>query len=271
MAVISLTSAKGAPGTTTTALALALIWPRPALLVEADMAGSSAILAGYFHGDIPHDRGLVDLASAFRQGELAEGLRRASIPLEGSNASLVPGLLTPAQAGTMQRLWEPIAVVLRALERTGTDVIVDGGRATAAGAPLPLIRESDLAMVVTGSDLPAIAAARALAATLRNEMAQRGVGEDALSMLMVGEGRPFSAREARQVVGLPVAATMPWDPKNAEVLSLGEPAKSQFQRSSLVRGARTAADSIEALIAKRREMLGHASGRSEQRGVAQRG
>lgn len=45
MAVITVTSANGAPGVTTTALALALAWPRPCLLVEADVAGGSSILA----------------------------------------------------------------------------------------------------------------------------------------------------------------------------------------------------------------------------------
>ena len=42
MAVIALTSASGSPGVTTTALGLALLWPRPVLLVEADPTGGSA-------------------------------------------------------------------------------------------------------------------------------------------------------------------------------------------------------------------------------------
>ena len=50
MAMIALASASGSPGVTTTALGLALLWPRPILLVEADPTGGSGLLAGYFRG-----------------------------------------------------------------------------------------------------------------------------------------------------------------------------------------------------------------------------
>ena len=50
MALIVLTSASGSPGVTTSAVGLALTWPRPALLVEADPTGGSSVLAGYLRG-----------------------------------------------------------------------------------------------------------------------------------------------------------------------------------------------------------------------------
>ena len=43
MAVVAFTSAKGRPGVTVAALAATLRWPRPVLLVEADVAGGSSI------------------------------------------------------------------------------------------------------------------------------------------------------------------------------------------------------------------------------------
>ena len=43
MAVVALASASGSPGVTTTALGLALLWPRPVLLVEADPTGGSRL------------------------------------------------------------------------------------------------------------------------------------------------------------------------------------------------------------------------------------
>ena len=46
MAVVALTSASGSPGVTTTAVGLALTWPRPVLLIEADPTGGSGVLAG---------------------------------------------------------------------------------------------------------------------------------------------------------------------------------------------------------------------------------
>lgn len=36
MAIVALVSASGSPGVTATALGLALLWPRPVMLVEAD-------------------------------------------------------------------------------------------------------------------------------------------------------------------------------------------------------------------------------------------
>ncbi|HEY9562625.1 MAG TPA: hypothetical protein VIR30_02545, partial [Nocardioides sp.] len=60
MAVIALCSASGSPGVTTTALGMALLWPRPVLLIEADATGGSGILAGYFRGIKSYDQGLVE-------------------------------------------------------------------------------------------------------------------------------------------------------------------------------------------------------------------
>ena len=47
MAVVSLASTRGAPGVTTAALALAMLWPRPAVLVEAD-----AVIGQYARWDL---------------------------------------------------------------------------------------------------------------------------------------------------------------------------------------------------------------------------
>ena len=57
MAVIALGSAAGSPGVTTSALGLALTWPRPVLLIEADPTGGSAILAGFFRGILAQTKG----------------------------------------------------------------------------------------------------------------------------------------------------------------------------------------------------------------------
>ncbi|MHB8341736.1 MAG: hypothetical protein ACYDB7_11270, partial [Mycobacteriales bacterium] len=72
MAVLELASAKGAPGASTTALALALVWPRPILLVECDPAGGD-LLAGYLAGADPPGGGLLGLALAARHTTLGGG------------------------------------------------------------------------------------------------------------------------------------------------------------------------------------------------------
>ena len=70
MVMITFASASGAPGVTSTALALASSWPRRVLLVEADPSGSSALLAGFWRGSRDHT-GVVDLVKAHRAGVLA--------------------------------------------------------------------------------------------------------------------------------------------------------------------------------------------------------
>ena len=258
MAVIALTSAKGSPGVTTTAVALTLIWPRPVLLVEADVSGSSSILAGYFGGRVKHDRGLVDLAAAHRKGRLSTGVRDAAIAIgDRGNAKFLPGLTNSAQVGTVAQLWEPIAVVLRGMDANGVDVIIDAGRLGVTGGPTPLLREADATVLVTRTDLPAIAAARARAGLLREDLTSRGAGADTMWSLLVGENRPFGRREVNARIGLPVAATIDWDPAAAEVVSHGKaPAnEKKFTGSGFVRSMRTAAAALDSIIRGRKEEL----------------
>ena len=66
MPVICLTAAAGSPGVTSTLLGIALCWPRPVLLVEADPTAGSAILAGRFRGLQSHS-GLIDLVTRGRE------------------------------------------------------------------------------------------------------------------------------------------------------------------------------------------------------------
>ena len=259
MAVIALASARGAPGVTTTALAMALSWPRPVLLLEADVSGGSAILAGYLRGSTRHDTGLVDLAAAHRAGTLADGLRDASIPLPNSSVRLVPGLTWPTQAVNLQPVWEPLAAALHGLERIGADVIVDAGRLGTVHGPAPLLRHADAVLLLTRTTLPAVAAARARLKVLRDDLANEGTGEDALALLLVGEGQPYNAREIRDHLGAPVTAAVAWDPVHAEVFSIGAAAGRHFQDSSLVRSIRAVNAAVQGLVATRRARLAPSS------------
>ena len=68
MTVIALTSAKGSPGVTTIALALAWAWPQVApdrrvLVVDADMAGGD-LAPGYLRGAVSSADGVLGLAAA---------------------------------------------------------------------------------------------------------------------------------------------------------------------------------------------------------------
>jgi len=214
--LVTLCSAAGSPGVTTTALALALHWPRPVVLVEADPSGSSGLLAGFFRGQLDH-RGLVDLVLAQRSDLLADTVPKLLYPLDGSNASVLFGLRSHEQSAGVSVLWPALLAVLRGLDPAATDVIVDGGRLGLPGYPLPLLAAADVALLVARSDLPGLAGSRSWAGALVRD---DGPGH-AVRLLLIGEGGPYSAREVGKTLGLPVLASIEWAPDLARVYSHG--------------------------------------------------
>lgn len=259
MALITLTSTRGAPGVTTTALAMAMLWPRPVVLVEADVSGGSAILAGYLRGTVPPDRGLVSLAVSHRRGTLDQQFYEQTIALDGDRVRLVPGLVNSQQAASMDKLWSPLSIVLTGLERAGTDVIVDAGRLGMVHAPMPLIRSADAVLLVTRTNLPAVSAARARIGLLRDDLLQQGQGDDTLAMLLVGEGHPYKAREINAALRVPVLSSIAWDPTAADSLSIGAPYGRKFSGAPLLRSAKVAVAATQELIHRHRDILAPAS------------
>ena len=265
MAVVALTSAKGAPGVSTAALAMTLLWPRPALLLEADPAGGSSVLAGYLRGTVDHSRGLLGLAMAHRHDELEQALWSQIVRLAGDPGTaspadrwLLPGVSDAAQAPSTASLWGPLGSLLASLERAGIDVLIDAGRLGAAYAPIPLLSQADLVLLVLGTSLPAVAAVRARLSVLREQLAitpPTAVPVSGLGLLLVGEGRPYTAREITGSLGLPVVASLSWDPASAEVLAAGAAPGRRFESSPLVRSIRGAISASQELIVSRRDRL----------------
>ena len=272
MAVLALTSAKGAPGVSTAALAMTLLWPRAALLAECDPAGGSSVLAGYLRGTVDHSRGLLPLALAQRHDSLEQALWPQTVPLTGDphaasvaagagNRWLLPGLSDAAQAPSTAALWGPLGSLLASLERAGTDVIVDAGRLGTAHAPTALLRQADLVLLVMGTNLPAVAAAKARLNLLREDLSVTSTtgspGRDGqlsnLGLLLVGEGRPYSAKEIAGACGVPVVASLAWDPASAQVLAVGAMPGRRFDSSPLVRSTRAAISASSEIIRQRRD------------------
>lgn len=249
MAVIALCSASGSPGVTTTSLGLALLWPRPVLLVEADPTGGSGILAGYFRGIRAYDQGLVELALS--STEVADLLPRITQHIGSSTAGFIAGTRAHTQAAALAGLWSPLIGALHELESTGQDVIVDCGRLGLAGWPEPILAEADLALLLCRTHLPAISAARSWADT-----AQRGTPAwSHPGVLLVGEGQPYSAKEVGGVLRLPVLGVLADDPGSAGVLHRGTSIPAGFDRSPLVRSLQAAISAIHATVSAQRAEL----------------
>lgn len=272
MAVLALTSAKGAPGVSTAALAMTLLWPRAALLAECDPAGGSSVLAGYLRGTVDHSRGLLALVLAQRHEALEQALWPQTVPLTSNPHAtsvaagagdrwLLPGLSDAAQAPSTAALWGPLGALLASLERAGTDVIVDAGRLGAAHAPTALLRQADLVLLVMGTNLPSVAAAKARLNLLREDLSVTGTAGhldghlSSLGLLLIGEGRPYSAKEISAACGVPVVASLAWDPASAQVLAAGATPGRRFDSSPLVRSTRAAISASSERIRQRRDRL----------------
>jgi hypothetical protein len=257
MALIGLTSARGAPGVTTTALGLALHWHRPALLVEADVSGGSAVLAGYLRGTVPHDRGLRDVAVALSlRDPLDEALNASLIDLQSGQVRLLPGLANAAQAPAVASLWQPLAEHLRSLDGAGLDVIVDLGRWGSRNGPDPLAHHLDLMLLVTRSDLPGIAATRGWVPVLSAELDALGHGSDTLRALVVGPGRPYAPREIAGALGIPLVGNVAWDQRVAASLSHGEQPQRSAAHGQLHRSLAAVASAVAVAAAARPTLAG---------------
>ncbi len=269
MTVIAMTSARGAPGVTTTALVLTLAWPRPVLLVEADVCGSSSIKAGHLRGEYDHQLSLINLALAHRGGALnLDTLRGQTIALTDDRGRLVlPGLATRAQAASLtETFWESLATLLKAVSGHGVDVIVDAGRLGMRHGPDPLLRTADLLAVVSRTGLDDLVAVRANADQLPGTEADAVM--ERRGLLLVGDGRPHRANEAADATTLPVWASVAWDPLTAERVNGRERVRTSLTRvgnSRLIRSGRAAIAELADVDDRRRRVLGRPTGHPDAR------
>lgn len=229
--LIGLVSAKGSPGVTTAALALASQWPRSALLLEADPFGGD-IRAGLGRGEWPHSAGLVEAVVDLRSSTLDETLfRRVHQPVPFGPAVL-SGLGCVGQASTLP--WSRLGTSLARM--SGADVVADCGRFAAADGVNALLRTCDIVVLVTGSSLRAVRTAAQIAPLIQNELDLRP-GDPRVSVLVTAADEPYSAGEIAQACRLPLLGELPDDPRSAAVWSDGDRPGRGFGRSPLQREA----------------------------------
>ncbi|MFJ4649283.1 hypothetical protein ACIP6Q_38080 [Streptomyces bobili] len=259
MAVIALAGCSGAPGVTTSALALLLSWPlepgRRMILAECDPDGS-AVLHGLLQGTLGDRYGLRNLSVAARQGELGDAFFRQLIDLSSDERRkessrdrlLLPGITDPAQAVSLGSVWKALGVIFRGIEAEhGHDVLIDLGRRGAFGPSGVLAEKADAVFVVVRNTLRCLQAAEGRVRALEER-----VGD--VSVLMINEG-PYPAGEVQRVLQVPVVATLPYAPKDARVLSDGAEQPRHFTKSPLMKAARTAGTLLVQRAALRRARL----------------
>lgn len=247
MALIALCSAKGSPGATTTALALAYAWPvgsgHRVLVIDADTAGGD-VASGFLRGTVGPEVGFVALASD-RSRPFEEAVIAESVALDDSGRRLVlPGLSNPAHAPRLAGVWQPL--IGFAAAKRDVDVLVDIGRLGSVGDTTGLLRAADVVLLVLRSSLPSVTAGRSAVRRLVQERAARPGSDGGVQAVVVGERRPYSASDVAGALDLPGVAAIAWDPVHAAVLSDGAQMSRRFVRSALMRSASVLATNLHA-------------------------
>lgn len=247
--LVGLASVKGSPGVTSTGLTLAAVWPRPVVLLEADLAGGDlAYRCRAAHGGpVYAQTGLLQLAAAVRGGGAPGGEPvTGEAQLLACGVSLVQGVNSTAQARGITGLWPAIAHACTAAD---VDVIVDLGRLDRASAVMPLAQASDYLLPVASTSLESVMHLAEGLQDLMGGLAQRG--SVSISPVLVGPDT-HAAQDCADLdnvltrAGLPTLATqsMPYDPKALERLEQGEKATGRLGRTLLLRGAKAIAASM---------------------------
>jgi MinD-like ATPase involved in chromosome partitioning or flagellar assembly len=226
MRTVAITSVKGAPGVTTTALLLASMLER-SVVVEADLDGSSLAIR-YGLGREP---GLTTLAAA-TSGEAHIWRDHAQ------DAGGVAVLVGPDSAATARSLWNTAGDAITArLAATDTIAVVDSGRFR---TPTPILRAADIVLVAVTPVADQLVALNHQLPVLRAEV--RGVVE----VLLIGAG-PYSSSDVETALDVEVIAYLPDDRAAADALRIGG-IRSRLGRSRLARATRDLATHIEARL-----------------------
>ena len=236
MSVLLLTSAGHAPGVTGLGVALALTWPEPVLLVDANREPDQSVLAGHLQGvdpgrtrprraaaGAPGASGPRDLP---RRDDPAAGRRgRARLPAR----LLAPGHGRPVRAGVGRVRRQP-------WRRPGATVLVDAGRITPEGLPPALVAGCSGVAVVTGSRLVDLAALR-----LYLPLVVAAAGEERVGLVVVGPGRPYGSGEIGHRFGVRCGASSPGSRPRRPSFAAGEPAPRRRDGQRLCGGRPAAA------------------------------
>lgn len=232
MTIISFVSASGSPGVTTTALAVASAWPVDRLLIEADPSGG--VLTTRFEA-AKLDSTLSEIAVGSKRSLTKEAVWRYARELPGE----VPVCLAPPSGALVESALRSGGQMFpEALRRTGIDVLIDAGRFNPDSAALPLIKGSDVILMVCESTAEHLNVAQHPLTWLL----QNCVETHTIAWLLVGETQ-YSAAQVNYAYKIPVFGIMADDRTGANALR-GIGTERSWRRSPIRRSATTLADQL---------------------------
>jgi MinD-like ATPase involved in chromosome partitioning or flagellar assembly len=240
VAVLALVSAKGSPGVTTTAAALACAAAtqgEDVVLVELDPSGGDVAMLV----DAVGEAGLVSLAEELRHGGVvAELVRQHAVEIvPGVPAVLAPpGTVEAAgMIGSLADRW------MSTLQEASGTVVVDAGRWDPGSATSRRVVGADVVAVVCRATAPSVEHTRRVVDALRSAV------RCPVAVLVVGT-RPYAGEDVAAALDLPLAGVLAWDPRGAAAQwAPGRPARSA--RSWLGRSAAAALQGLTAQVPAR--------------------
>lgn len=230
---VGLVSAKGAPGATTAALALAAV-AEDGVMVELDPSGGSVEC----WTGTPGEPGLLLAASGLRRSVGAEELLSHAVEVPPG----VRSLLAPSAGDLAESAVMASGGLLQSLAAFAGFVFVDAGRWSGSQPTSRRVAGCDLLCVVCSPTVAGVEAARWLVAPLTE------IGEAPVVLILAG-ARSYTAAEVEEAVGVRAIGELAWDPRGVNSLVTAGAGRG-WSRSSLARSARTLHDSLHPALAQ---------------------
>lgn len=251
MSLVSVFSAKGAPGATTAAMLTASLWPRPVLLADCDPAGGDIGLRLPAPDGRPLDlgRGVLSLLPVARRALDPSALAEHTQQMLGGGEVLV-GMTGPEQAAAVGPVWSTIADALAGLP--DRDVIVDIGRLDSRSPVVSLALAAQVAICVMDASLAGVFSSRARLRTLLPAL-QNADGSGPRVGIVVRGPDKRDAQDAGNVVqgefpSVAYFGYLPEDRAGAGIFA-GRPV-SRPERTLLVRAGRDMVGAVQGELSK---------------------
>ncbi|ABL81054.1 MULTISPECIES: hypothetical protein [unclassified Nocardioides] len=250
--LIALCGDKGAPGVTTTALAIGSAWPEPAAVVEASPTGGDLAIRLRPKGSVlPETPTVLSVVTAARGHDGTDAVASHSYVLN-STTTVVPG---PALAEQFTNIgdWSPLA---DALGHSLAPVFADLGHLHAASPTLAVAARAHLVVVVSRPDMASVVRVRERLIRLSTDLARMGGAPPRLFPLLISTIRHGQADVADLLAVLSETPARPFivdagflahDPAAVRRLQSGEEPAGRLARTALMRSARTVVSQIERL------------------------
>lgn len=264
MSVVALASVSGAPGVTTAAIAAAVHWPRPVLLVEADTSNVGSLMTGFFRSNLDSAAGMHQVSVALSRQALnlnalldpAFGISIAvhelppiptmpipSLPA-GHRMWAIPGYRDLQIIDGVRAVWDRLPALLAQAHELGIDVIVDLGRLQRDEPRLQLLDGADQVVLVATTTMTDLNRLHRRLRLPDLEERLEGLGVSKYSALVVKATAESVSPSDFARSTLPVVGALSFDPEGAAVFALGRedrrPARNQYRAD--IRGVVSALD-----------------------------